>query len=84
MRGNNRLINLVLFISMSGVLTLAAHGYAVCWSDQPDACLELTMAYQTPSWPVFTPNLTSYLLSMSPVRVFCFQKADLETTTLRC
>ena len=84
MKGNNRLINLVLLISMFGVLALAAHGYVVCQSDDPNEFLELTAVGQTPTFPPFTPDLNNHLFLMSSLRIFCFHRTDLYTSCLRC
>jgi hypothetical protein len=83
-KGNNRLINLVLFFSMFGVFVIAAHGYVVCQSDYPDELSELTAVCQTPTFPVFASDLNNPLSLIGPLKISCFQRTDLCRTCLRC
>ncbi len=83
MKANNRLINLVLLISLLGALVLTAHEYIVCQSDLPDEFLDLAVACQNLTLPVFAPYLNTDPILISLLKTFRFQKANL-TASLRC
>ena len=84
MKGDNRSINLLLLISMLGVLTLTAHEYVVCQSDLPDEFLELAVTFQRPTLPVFAPLLNNHPSLIRPLKTFSFLRTDLRATSLRC
>ena len=85
MKGNHRLINLLSFVSMLGVLAItAAHGHVVCQYDLSDEILEFTGACQTPAWPIFTPNLDTRPSLLSLFKIFCFLRTNFLTASLRC
>ncbi len=83
MKANNRFINLVMLISLLGALVLTAHEYAVCESDLPDEFLDLAVAYQNLTLPVFAPHLNIGPILISLLKTARFQKANL-TASLRC
>jgi hypothetical protein len=84
MRKNNRLIDLLLLISILGVLALTAQEYITCQDDFQDELLDLAAACQNPALPVFAPRLNTHPNLISLLKIFCFQRTDLHTTSLRC
>jgi len=84
MKKNSRLINLLLVIGMFGVLAFTAQEYVACHDDFPDEFLDLAVACQNPTLPIFAPHLNTHPILMSPLKLFCFQRTNLQTTSLRC
>ena len=84
MRKNNRLVGLLLSISMLGVLALTAEQYVACQDNFPDEFLDLAAACQNPILPVFTPHLSTDPFSISLLKIFCVHRTNLHTTSLRC
>ena len=84
MRKNNHLINLLLLISILGVLAITAQQYVACQDDFPDEFLDLAAACQNPTLPVFAPHLNTHPIPISLLKILCFQRTNLHTTSLRC
>jgi hypothetical protein len=84
MRKNNCLINLLLLISMFGVPALTAQEYVACHDVFPDEFLDLAAACQNPTLPVFAPHPNTHPIPISLLKIFCLQRTNLHTTSLRC
>jgi len=84
MKVNIRIINLVLLISVFGVLALTAQEYVTCQDGFPDEFLDLAAACQNPTFPVFAPHLNTHPFLARPLEIFCRQRTDIDTTSLRC
>jgi len=84
MKKNSGLVNLLLVISLLGVLAFTAQEYVACQDDFPDEFLDLAGACQTPMLLVFAPHLNTHPIWMIPLKLFCFQRTNLHTISLRC
>jgi hypothetical protein len=77
-------MSLVLLIGMFGVLALTAQEYVACQDDFPDEFLDLAVACQNPTLPVFAPHLNAHPFLIRPLKTFCFQRTNNHTASLRC
>jgi hypothetical protein len=84
MRKNARIIDLLLLISMVGVLALTAQQYVACQDDFPDDFLDLAAACPPWTLPVFAPHLNPHPFPIGLLKMVYFQKTNIHTTTLRC
>jgi hypothetical protein len=84
MKGKYCLISFVLLISIFGVLALTAQDYVACQGDFPDEFLDLAVACQNPTLPVFAPHLNTHPIPIGLLKIFCFQRTNFHTTSLRC
>ena len=82
--GNKRLINLVLMLSIFGVLAFTASEYVSCHDEFPDEFLDLVAAYQNPVLLVFTSQLNVHLYVLKFLKVVHLRKINLLTSILRC
>ena len=71
-------------MSMFGVLALTTQEYVSCHDDFPDEFLDIAAACQNPTLPVFAPHLNTHPIPISLLKISCFQRANLHTTSLRC
>jgi hypothetical protein len=84
MRGKRCLINLVLLISIGGVLALTASTCVDCKDFYPDEFLDLALASRGPIIPVFAPYLNTHPYLLQTLKIFYFGRIDLPTSILRC
>ncbi len=84
MKGNKCLINLLLLISITGVLALTASEYVSCKDISPDEFLDLAVASQYPISPAFAPRLNTHACLLRSLKIFYFQKINFLTAILRC
>ena len=84
MRGNYRLKSLVLLVAIFGVLALSASDYVVCHEDFPDEFLDLAVAIQSSSTPVFScaSNVNPYVMKL--LGIAHLRKVNSATSILRC
>ena len=75
---------MVLLISTFGVLAFTAQEYVACQDDFSDELLDLAAEYQNQTLLVFAPHLNSDPFLISLLKIFCFQRTNLHTTSLRC
>jgi len=83
MKGNHRLINLLLFISRISAITLTASSYVGCISFEKDEFLDLSLSSQIPLLPVliFPRKATPHPLYF--LRVLLLFEPDLYNECLR-
>jgi len=81
---NNSLINLVLLISIIGVLSLTASQYVDCKDIYPDEFLDLALAWQYPVLPVFAPHRNTHPFLLRFIKMFYLRRFNLFTIFLRC
>ncbi len=79
-----RLISVLLLIVMFAVLSLTAQEYFACLGEFPDELSDLAAAHQNPNLPVFAPCLDAHPFSVTLLKIFCLQDANLHTISLRC
>ena len=84
MKRNNRLISLVLLISIIGSLALTASEYVDCTNLYPDQFLDLAMECQNPILPVFAPYRNTHPLFLPGLKTSYVQRDNLFNTLLRC
>lgn len=84
MKRNHCLISVVLLISILGVLALTGLEYVDCKNIYPDQFLDLSLAWQHPTLPVFAPYRNTHPLLLRSMKILSFQRVNLLTTFLRC
>jgi hypothetical protein len=84
MKKNSFLINVVLLISIIGVLGLTPSHYVGCKDIYPDEFLDLAMAWQYPILPVFAPHRNTHPSFLHFTKMVYLQRVDLLITCLRC
>ena len=84
MRKNNRFLNLLLLISILGVLAFTATDYVVCNDDFPDEFLDLAVACSAPVLPVFATQLNIHPDVLKSLNAILLQKVNFLTSVLRC
>jgi len=81
---NKFLINLVLLISIIGVLSLTAPQYVDCKEIYPDEFLDLALAWQYPILPVFAAHRNTHPFLLLFTKMFYLERFGLLTIFLRC
>ncbi|HUL22073.1 MAG TPA: hypothetical protein VLZ10_11500 [Thermodesulfobacteriota bacterium] len=77
-------MNLLLLISILGVLAFTATDYVVCNDDFPDEFLDLAVACSAPVLPVFAPQLNIHPDVLKSLNAILLQKVNFLTSVLRC
>ena len=84
MEKGTRFISPLVLISLFGVLALTAQDYIASQDDFPDEFLYFAVICPHSSVPVLAPHLNIHPFPMSLLKTSSFQRADLQTTFLRC
>jgi len=84
MRKKNRFIDLLLLISILGVLAFTTNDYAVCNDGFPDEFLDLAVACPTSVFPAFTRHLNIHPYVLKSLKGLFLQKVNFLTSPLRC
>jgi hypothetical protein len=84
MKGNYRLINFLLFISMMGVLAITASAYVSCGSFEADEFLDIALASPNQNPTVLPFHLNNSPLPLRPLTIIHLQRVNLLTNLLRC
>ena len=84
MRKNHRFVNLLLLITILGVLAFTATDYVVCDDDFPDEFLDLAVACSAPVLPVFAPQLNIHPYVLKSLKEILLQKVNFLSCVLRC
>jgi hypothetical protein len=84
MKKNSTLINLVLLISIIGVLVLTASQFVDCKELCPDEFLDLALAWRYPTLPVFAPRRNTHPFLFRFMKTYYLQRVNLLASPLRC
>jgi hypothetical protein len=84
MMRNNCLISQILLISILGSIAFTGFTYVDCMNIYPDEFLDISMAWQHPTLPVFPPSRNTHPLPLWCIEILSFQRANLFITILRC
>jgi hypothetical protein len=84
MKGNYRLINFLLFISMMGILAITSSAYVSCETFQADEFLDIALASPNQNPTVLPLHLNNCPLLLRSLKIIHLQKINLLTKLLRC
>ena len=84
MKGNHRLINLLLFVSMISAITLTASSYVGCISFEKDEFLDLSLSSKIPLLPILALHRKTTLRPLCFLIILFLFGINLHNECLRC